>query len=74
MGPEIKILVENNSTQNVLITTADVFANGCIMSYASMYAEVAAGKKSNERLTLMSSELEQSGIETLTAPGSFARA
>ena len=65
MGPEIKILVENNSTQNVLITTADVSANGYMMPYASMYAEVAAGKKSNESLTLMSSELKQSGIETL---------
>lgn len=64
-GPEIKILVENNSDKNVLVTTTSVSANGYMMPYASLYAEVAAGKKANESLSLMSSELEQSGIETL---------
>lgn len=64
-GPEIKILVENNSDKNVLVTTASVSANGYMMPYASLYAEVAAGKKSNESLSIMSSELDQSGIETL---------
>lgn len=65
MGPEIKVLVENNSTKNVLITTDSVSVNGYMMPYASLYAEVAAGKKSNESLSIMSSELEQSGIETV---------
>lgn len=65
MGPEIKILVENNSDKNALITTASVSANGYMMPFASLYAEVAAGKKSNETLSLMASELKQSGIETL---------
>ena len=36
-----------------------------MMPYASLYAEVAAGKKANESLSIMSSELEQSGIDTL---------
>ena len=36
-----------------------------MMPCASLYAEVTAGKKANERLNLLSSELEQSGIETL---------
>lgn len=65
MGPEIKILVENNSDKNALITTASVSANGYMMPYASLYAEVAAGKKANETFSIMVSELEQSGIETL---------
>lgn len=65
MGPEIKILVENNSDKNALITTASVSANGYMMPFASLYAEVAAGKKANETLSLMASELKQSGIETL---------
>lgn len=65
MGPEIKVLVENNSTKNVLITTDSVSVNGYMMPYASLYAEVAAGKKSNESLTIMSSELDQAGIETV---------
>lgn len=65
MGPEIKILVENNSDKNALITAASVSANGYMMSSASLYAEVTAGKKANETFTILSSELEQSGIETL---------
>ena len=65
MGPEVKILVENNSTKNILITTTDVSVNGYMMPYASLYAEVAAGKKANESLAIMSSELDQSGIDTV---------
>ena len=57
MGPEIKILVENNSDKNVLVTSASVSANGYMMPYASLYAEVAAGKKANESLSIMSSEV-----------------
>lgn len=36
-----------------------------MMPFASLYAEVAAGKKANETLSLMASEMKQSGIETL---------
>lgn len=65
MGPEIKVLVENNSTKNVLVTADAVSVNGYMMPYASLYAEVAAGKKANESLSIMSSELDQSGIEVV---------
>ena len=65
MGPEIKILVENDSSKNVLVTSASVSANGYMMPTASLYAEVAAGKKAKETLSIMSSELDQSGIEML---------
>lgn len=64
-GPEIKVLVENDSTQNVLITAVSVSANGYMMPGASLYADVATGKKANESISLMSSELDQSGIETV---------
>ena len=64
-GPKIKLLIENDSSKNILITSSSVSANGYMMPGATMYAEVAAGKKANEGLTLMSSELDQSGIETL---------
>lgn len=33
-GPEIKILVENNSEKNVLVTTASVSVNGYMMPYS----------------------------------------
>lgn len=65
MGPEIKLLIENNSEKNALVTSEAVSANGYMMPLASLYAEVAAGKKANESLTLMSSQVEQAGIETL---------
>lgn len=65
MGPEVKFLLENTSERSVLITTDAVSVNGCMAPFSGLYAEVAAGKKSNESMTLMSSELERSGIETI---------
>jgi len=65
MGPEIKVVVENTSDKNLLVTTTSVSANGYMMPYASLYAEIAAGKKANESISLMNSEVEQSGIETI---------
>lgn len=64
-GPEIKLLIENDSDRNILITAESVSANGYMMPLAGLYAEVTAGKKANEGLSLMNSELEQSGIDTL---------
>lgn len=65
MGPEVRLLIENNSTKNVLITSDAVSVNGYMMPNAALYSEVAAGKKANESLTIMSSELDQSGIDVI---------
>lgn len=65
LGPEVKLLVENSSDKNVLLTAKSVSVNGYMAPTASLYADVAAGKKSNEGMTLMSSELEQCGITTV---------
>lgn len=65
LGPEITVLVENNTEQNLLITTNALSVNGYMMPYASLYANVAAGKKSNETISVMSSQLEQAGITTI---------
>lgn len=65
MGPTVKVLVENNTTKNVLITVESMSVNGFMMPYASMYAEVAAGKKANESISFSSSSLEQAGIDTI---------
>lgn len=65
LGTEVKLLIENDSSKNILIASSSVSANGYMMPTAALYAEVAAGKKANESLTLMSSELDQCGIETL---------
>lgn len=66
MGPEIMVLVENNTDKNVLVTTDSLSVNGYMLPYTSLYADVAAGKKSNESISIMTSELEQSGIETIS--------
>lgn len=63
--PTIKILIENNSTQNIEVVSDSVSVNGYMMSSASLYVEVAAGKKANESLCLSAYELEQAGIETI---------
>lgn len=65
LGTEVKLLIENDSSKNILITSSSVSVNGYMMPTAALYAEVAAGKKANESLTLMSSEMDQCGIETL---------
>ena len=39
MGPEVKVLVENTSSNNVLVTTESVAVNGYMMPVASLYAE-----------------------------------
>lgn len=65
VGPEIKLTIENSSEKNVLVTTDKLSANGYMMPLAGLYAEVAAGKNANESITLYTSDLEQSGVETL---------
>lgn len=65
MGPEVTFLLENTTQKNVLITTKSVSVNGYMTPLSSLYAEVAAGKKANESMSLMTSELEKSGIETV---------
>jgi hypothetical protein len=62
-GEGIKVLIENNSAQNVTVGCNALIVNDyMIMDLFS--ADVAAGKKSNETIYLSSSELEAAGIET----------
>lgn len=68
-GTEIKILLENNTDRNIVLS-GDVFVvNGITMS-GSLYLDVAAGKKANGEITLHDNELETAGvteIATVTA-------
>lgn len=63
-GPEIKVLVENNSEKNVTVQARSSSINGYMMDF-SFSCDVAAGKKANGALSLMSSDLEACGIETI---------
>lgn len=63
-GPEIKVLIENNSTQNLTIQTRGSSVNGYMVE--TMFSpDVAAGKKANESITLLAENLEACGIDTI---------
>lgn len=64
LGPEIKILVENNSQETIGIEVENFSING-LMIYASAYGDVAAGKKANETIDLSLDDLKISGITTV---------
>lgn len=64
MGPELKLLIENNTAQNLTVQARSVSVNGYMVG-SSLSADVAAGKKANDELTLTASDLEISGIETI---------
>ena len=65
MGPEISVLIENNTQDTVLITADELSVNGYMMPFASLYAEIAPEKKANESISLSQSELKQAGIDTI---------
>lgn len=63
-GPEIKLLVENNSSKDLTFQCRNASVNGYMIE-TMMSIEVASGKKANDSLTFMKSDLEASGIETI---------
>lgn len=64
MGPELKLLIENNSDQNLTVQTHDTSVNG-IMVETLFSCEVAAGKSANEGIAFMSSDLDEAQINVL---------
>ena len=64
MGPELKLLVENNSEQNLTIQTTNTSVNG-IMIETLFSCDVAAGKSANDEITFMDSELEDAQVNIL---------
>lgn len=63
-GDGIKLLVENNSDQTVMVGCKALIVNNYMITdlFAS---EVAAGKKANEIMYLSSSELKAAGIDSV---------
>ncbi|MBQ3011577.1 MAG: hypothetical protein IJD81_10335 [Oscillospiraceae bacterium] len=66
VGTEVKVLVENNSADNILVTARYVSINGYMMPTASMYMEVASSKKANGELSFYASELSEANIEKIS--------
>lgn len=64
MGPELKLLFENDTDKNIGFSADQFVINGITMSLFG-YAEVAAGKKTNETIDIYTSDLETAGIDTI---------
>lgn len=61
MGTKINLLVENNTERNLALS-GDVFGINGITVPGYLYAEVAAGMKTNDALELYTDALETAGI------------
>ena len=64
MGAELKLLIENNTDKNLTVQCRNSSVNGYMVE-TMMSAEVAAGKKANDAITFLSSDMELCGIETI---------
>ena len=62
-GPELKLLIENNSDTNLTFQVRNASVNG-YMADTMMSEDVAAGKKSNTEITFTTSGLKECGIDT----------
>lgn len=64
-GPELNLLVENDSAQNIVVQPNYCMVNGYMMD-GLLSADVAVGKKANDTLDFLSNVLARCGIETIT--------
>lgn len=64
LGPELKILIENNSGKTLNVQTRNSSVNGYMVD-TSLYEDVADGKKVNSSITFLNSDLKRAGIETI---------
>lgn len=63
-GPEVNVLIENNSDKNITVQTRNSSVNGYMVDF-QISSEVAPGKKINDSMILMNTDLENSGISTI---------
>lgn len=63
-GPSLKLLVENNTDKNLTVQARKSSINGYMVE-TMLSSDVAAGKKANDELTFLRSELDQAGISTI---------
>jgi hypothetical protein len=65
-GPAVKVLVENGSDQNITVQTRNCSVNGLMMD-PMFSCDVAAGKKANDTIAFMDSQLETAQISTIAS-------
>lgn len=63
MGPELKLLIENNTDKNLTVQVRNASVNGYMIS-TSISEDVAAGKKANGEITFSNTSLKGAGIST----------
>jgi len=63
-GPEIKLLIENNTGKSLTFQCRNASVNGYMVD-TMMSVDVADGKKANDGLTFMRSDLEACGIDAI---------
>lgn len=64
MGPEIKLLIENNSGKDLTFQCGYACVNGYMIE-TMMSVDVVSGKKATDDLTLEASSLEAAGIDSI---------
>ncbi len=64
-GKGIAVLIENDTAKNVGVQCKTIVVNNYMISDI-FSSTVAAGKKSNETISLLSSSLEEAGIKTIS--------
>lgn len=64
LGPELNLLIENNSAQNIMVQPDYCLVNGYMMS-GLMSSDVAASKKNNDTLEFSRSTLKECGIDQI---------
>lgn len=63
-GPEVKVLVTNDTANAVTVQVRDVSINGAMVS-SIFSCDVAAGKKANDAISFYADDLEEIGIHTI---------
>lgn len=63
-GTEVKLLIENNSGKDLTFQCRNVSVNGYMVEPV-MSVDVANGKKANDSITFMESDLETCGIDAI---------
>ncbi|MDR1753519.1 MAG: hypothetical protein LBR74_01250 [Eubacterium sp.] len=64
MGPELKVLIENESDEGITIQARNASIND-VMLQTMFSADVEPGKKANSSISFLSAELERAGIEII---------
>jgi len=63
-GPEIKVYIENNSDQDVIVQISDVSINGFMME-PIFSVDVSAGKKAYDAISFFKENFEENGVESM---------